>query len=241
MRRARGHTLPELLVTSAIVLLLFGLVAVVLSIASRSHQRMDARVDLQIEAQDWLNRIGDDLSSSGRRRLFPNRCEIEVFGRSELLRFQNADPFRYDAGTREALVELTVPLGTPEAGWETGLAAFNFDRGETLVARQEGPRLVRLRFPTPPVEGDRILVEYPVNHLLVYWREPETGLLRREIRDSAGATTVEILNPSDRRPFIRCEALEFAEPATELVRISVQARGEAAQAWQDSLDVSTAR
>lgn len=241
MRRPRAHTLPELLVTSAIVLLLFGLVAVVLSIASRSHQRMDARVDLQIESQDWLNRLGDDLSAGARHRLFPDRCEIEIFGRSELLRFRNGDPFRYDAGTREALVELSAPLGTPDAGWETALAAFNFDRGEALEARQEGPRHVRLRFPTPPVEGDRIVVEYPVNHLLVYWREPATGILRRELRDSGGATTVELLNPPDRRPVIRCEALEFAEPATEVVRVRVRALGESGQAWQDGLDVSTAR
>lgn len=238
MRRPRAHTLPELLVTSAIVLLLFGLVAVVLSIASRSHQRMDARVDLQLEAQDWLNRLGDDLSAGARHRLFPDRCEIDVFGRSELLRF--GQEFRYDAGTREAVVELAAPLGTPETGWETVLVAFNFDKGETLEARQEGPRTVRLRFPTAPSEGDRILVEYPVNHLLVYWREPDAGLLRRELRDSLGATTVEILNPPDRRPAIRCESLQFSEPATEVVRITVRAAGGTGQSWQDALDVSTA-
>lgn len=241
MRRPGGHTLPELLVTSTIVLLLFGLVALVLSIASRSHQRMDARVDLQLEAQDWLNRIGDDLSAGARRRLFPDRCEVEVYGRSELLRFRAGDPFQYDPGTREAVLDLAFPVGTAARGWETSLVAFNFDRGETLEARQEGPRRVRLRFPTAPVTGDRILVEYPVNHLLVYWREPATGLVRREVRDSLGATTVEILNPPDRRPFVRCEALEFAQPAVEVVRITARARGEAGQEWQDSLEVSTAR
>lgn len=239
MRRPRAHTLPELLVTSAIVLLLFGLVAVVLSIASRSHERMDARVDLQLEAQDWLNRVGDDVAAGARHRLFPDRCEIDVFGRSELLRF--GEDFRYDAAAREAVIELDAPLGTPEAGWETALAAFNFDKGETLEARQEGPNRVRLRFRTAPTEGDRILVEYPVNHLLVYWREPDTGLLRRELRDSLGATRVEVLNPPDRRPAIRCERLQFAEPTTEVVRITVRALGPTGQSWQDSLDVSTAR
>lgn len=240
MRRSRAHTLPELLVTSAIVLLLFGLVAVVLSLAASSHRRTDARVDLQLQAQGWLNRLGDDLAAGARSRLFPDRCEIEVFSRSELVRFRTPAPFRCEPGAREAVVELGFPLGVPEPGWEFPVAAFNFDRGEALQAAREGARSLRLRFPTAPSEGDRILLEYPVDHLLVYRREPSTGLLRRELRNSLGETEVEVLNPPDRRPAVGCEALQFSQPAAGVVRITVRA-GSGSERWQDSLEVSTAR
>jgi hypothetical protein len=100
---------------------------------------------------------------------------------------------------------------------------------------------VRLRFPSHPSPGDRILVEYPVNHLVVYQREPETGLLTREVRDSAGSTHREFLNPPERRPRALCQTLSFEEPLPRVARIRIGVLGERDSAWQDSLDVSLSR
>jgi len=55
--RPTGHTLIELLVTSAIVLLMLGLVAAILTISARSGARLDAGVDLHLQAQSWLDRM----------------------------------------------------------------------------------------------------------------------------------------------------------------------------------------
>lgn len=241
MRRRPGHSLPELLITSVVVLLLLSVVAIVLSLAMRSRDRVDARVDLQLAAQEWLNRMADDLSAGARRRLFQDRCEIDVFQQAELLRFRAAPPFRYDAARGEALLDLGAPLGQPEPGWESSLAAVDFDRGQVLGVAPSGPSQLRLTFPEPPAEGDRVLVEYPVNHLLVYWREPATGVLRREWRDSAGATRLEVLNPPDRAPWVACERLAFTQVGVAVVRIELGVRGAGGATWRETLDISTAR
>lgn len=239
MIRHRGHTLPELLVTSTVVLLLFGLIAIVLTIAARSQSRLDHRVDLQLEAQEWLSRLGDDLGGSARRRLFPGRCEMDSYARSELFRFDPASPdVQYDAAQKQAVFTLAHPVGEPEPGWEIPISAFNFDRGEVLTATRVDATHVRVTFPTAPQTGDRVLLEYPVNHLLVYWLDPATGVLRRELRDSSGSTAVELLNPPDRNPRVYCDGLELSEPQPEVVRIQVKARDDSGQAWTDKLDVS---
>ncbi len=232
----RGHTLPELLVTSAIVLLLIGLVASILVISVRSSQRVDTGVDLQLQAHSWLDRLASDLAGCARHRFFADRCELDVFQCRELVRFDPSSG--YDAATRTAELQVAFSLGTPEKGWETPLAAFNFDRSEVLQIAPTGGRGLRLRFPTAPSTGDRILLEYPVNHLVVWWREPETGLVRREQRDSTGGTSVEVLNPAGRRPQILCQGLTFEEPLPRVARIGISVTGEQGAHWQDSLDVS---
>ncbi len=237
MRRSRsGHTLPELLVTSGIVLLLMGLVASILVLSVRATQRVDTGVDVQLQAHSWLDRMASDLARCARHRFFPNRCELDIFQCRELFNF---DPSRgYDPATRTAEIQVAFPPGTPEAGWETPLAAFNFDRSEVLQVVPSGGRRLRLRFVTPPSAGDRVLVEYPVNHLVVWWREPETGLVRREHRDSTGATTVEVLNPAGRQPRILCQELGFEDPLPRVARIRIAVTGDRGVHWQDSLDVS---
>ncbi len=237
--RPGGHTLAELLVTSAIVLLMLGLVAAILTISARSGARLDAGVDLQLQAQSWLDRLAGDLAASSRHRFFPNRCELDLFARSELFRFEPGTG--YAASTRTLLWEASVPVGAPDEGYETPLAAFNFEKGEVLEATALGGTKVRVRFPSPPSTGDRILVEYPVNHLVVYHRDPETGLLSREMRDSAGNTHREVLNPPHRRPQALCQGLDFEEPMPRVARIRIAVLGERGAAWQDSLDVSLSR
>ena len=237
--RPTGHTLIELLVTSAIVLLMLGLVAAILTISARSGARLDAGVDLQLQAQSWLDRMAGDLAASSRHRFFANRCELDVFSRSELFRFEPGAG--YEASSRTLTWEASFPVGTPDEGFETPLAAFNFEKGEVLQASAPGGATVRLRFPSHPSPGDRILVEYPVNHLVVYQREPETGLLTREVRDSAGSTHREFLNPPERRPRALCQTLSFEEPLPRVARIRIGVLGERDSAWQDSLDVSLSR
>ncbi len=237
--RPTGHTLIELLVTSAIVLLMLGLVGAILTISARSGARLDAGVDLQLQAQSWLDRMAGDLAASSRHRFFANRCELDVFTRSELFRFEPGPA--YQASSRTLTWEASFPVGTPDEGFETPLGAFNFEKGEVLEASTPGGATLRLRFPSPPSPGDRILVEYPVNHLVVYQRDPETGLLSREVRDSAGSTQRELLNPPERRPRARCQTLSFEEPLPRVARIRITVLGERDSAWQDSLDVSLIR
>jgi len=232
----RGHTLPELLVTSGIVLILMGLVASILVLSVRATQRVDTGVDAQLQAHSWLDRMASDLAGSARHRFFPNRCELDVFQCREPFRFDPA--VGYNPATRTAEVQVAFPPGTPDQGWESPLAAFNFDHSEVLGVTPTGGRSLRLRFATPPSAGDRVLVEYPVNHLVVWRREPETGLLRREQRDSTGATAVEVLNPEGRQPRILCQQLTFEDPLPRVVRIRIAVTGERGVHWQDSLDVS---
>ncbi|HXE72450.1 MAG TPA: hypothetical protein VNO81_07285, partial [Candidatus Nitrosotenuis sp.] len=214
------------------------LLAGVLSLSSSAYSRLDTRVGLQLAAQAWLEAMAADLEAGARQRLFPGRCEVDLVARSDLFRFDPKDgAVVYDPVAQTALLSLSAPLGDPGEAWRLPLSAFNFDRGERLVAEALGGRQVRVRFPTPPRPGDRILVEYPVNDEIAWWREEETGVLWREWRDSSGATVLQAQNPVQARPRVLCQALSFSNPGAGRVLVETVAGTLEGQRWAARLEV----
>jgi hypothetical protein len=225
-----------------VVLVLLGLLALALQKSAETCRQIDRRLDLQLEAQSWLERMAADLQGSARQRLYPERCEMDIFSRSDLVAFDPKDPaLAFDPETRRAVLTLSAPLGTPEEGWRIPLAAYNFERSEQVAVRPLDERRLELTFASAPQKGDRILVEYPVDAEVAYWREAESGVLWREARDSQGATDLEALNPPGRQPRVLCQALAFNQPGPGRVAMSVTARSPDGQSWSASLEMTLGR
>ncbi|MEW6279443.1 MAG: hypothetical protein AB1758_12510, partial [Candidatus Eremiobacterota bacterium] len=210
--RRRGWTLPEVMIAGSLALILFGLVAAVFHYTVGASNQTYVHLDVQLSCQEWLTRMADDVAQGQDRRLFANRCEVDILSYSELVRFDSNDPEQvYDPSARTLGLQLKVPLGQPEPPWNTAPAAYNFDQGARLEVRSLDSARIELVFPGPPRQGDRLVLNYPVQNLVTYWLDESTGRLHREERDSQGRTTLEVLNPAGRSPDILCRGLRFTD------------------------------